>query len=73
VSTALQIRRRLYEDLRRTRFRGRALRRQIAMIEARPAGPGRGPDDGGTAGVREPRRPAPSQPPQRFSAPPPPC
>ena len=54
MSDALQLRRHLYEQLRRARRRDRrALRRQIALL----GGPWR-PDDG-TAGVREPRRPRP--------------
>lgn len=58
MSDRLQLRRHLYEQLRTTRRGGRALRRQLAVLGSGPAADPR--DDGGSAGVREPRRPAPS-------------
>lgn len=54
----LHLRRHLYESLRRAR-RGpgrRALRRQLALLSAMPP-----PEDDGSAGVREPRRPLPPE------------
>ena len=56
MSSRLQLRRHLYEELTRSRRGRRALRRQIRVLEA-AALPG--DPDGGAAGVREPRRPLP--------------
>jgi hypothetical protein len=61
----MHIRRELYSQLAstqrrpvRTRRWRAALLKQIALLSAPlAAGPGADPDEGGTAGVREPRRP----------------
>lgn len=65
MSEVAAVRRHLYEEYVRTplraRRRRRALRRQIALLAAASSGPAGGSSgqDGGSAGVREPRRPLP--------------